>query len=217
MAEQHGAMDAQTVADLLGISTRHLNNYINLKDLPSQGSGRRRTFVWAEVREWYVQYRMAIEGGDGNDGSEDPDFDADSSDGGARKKEDIRAATLRKTRAEADLKQLALSKQRSEVITIADAKMRLDRTFSNLRAKLLSIAPKLANRLESERDRTLKEAAIKDEMESLCRELSTGAIVDVVAGAPEPDTLDAIEASDASGNLDALREVAELLGVYDSL
>ena len=61
---QHEAMDAETVAGLLDVSTRQINNYINLKGLPSHGEGRRRTFVWAEVREWYVDYRITLEAGD---------------------------------------------------------------------------------------------------------------------------------------------------------
>jgi hypothetical protein len=170
-------MDAETVADLLGVSTRMLNNYINQKGLPSSGSGRARTFVWAEVLEWFVGYRLSLEHGDGSGGNDDADPDDPVSGN-----ENIRQANLRKTRAEANLKELQLGRLRSEVISIQDAKVRLDRMMANLRARLLGMAPKLANRLEAERDRTSRESAIKDELETLCREISTGAIVDV-----EPD------------------------------
>lgn len=213
---QHEAMDAETVAGLLGVSTRQLNNYINLKELPSHGEGRRRTFVWMEVLEWYVGYRSSMEMGDGNDGSEDGDFDDSTSVSGPKKPEDIRAANLRKTRAEANLKELQLSRLRGEVITIADAKVRLDRMLGNLRARLLGMAPKLASRLEAEKERTAREAAIKDEMENLCREVSTGAIVDLP---PEPEVLEEVSASAAApeGITDAeiLLGVAELLEFYD--
>jgi len=186
-----GLMDAETIAHLLGVSKRQLNNYVNLKGLPSEGSGTRRTFVWSEVREWYVQYRMQMEMGDGNDGSEEGDFDDETSDSGPAKKEDIRAANLRKTRAEADLKQLQLGKLRGEVISIPDAKVRLDRMMGNLRAKLLAMGPKLASRLEGEPSRTAREAALKEELENLCREISTGAVVDIPVDEPSAIDLEA--------------------------
>jgi phage terminase Nu1 subunit (DNA packaging protein) len=188
-------MDAETVAGLLGVSTRQLNNYINMKELPSQGSGRRRTFVWAEVREWYVQYRIDLDAGDGNDGSEEGDFGDESSDSGPRKKEDIRSANLRKTRAEADLKQMALSKLRGELINIADARTLVTRTFSNLRGQLLNMAPKLSTRLAGEPDLSTIESIIREEMETLCRELSTGAIV---GGAPEQAATEAYDGLEIS-------------------
>lgn len=216
---KHEAMDMQTVADLLGVSVRMVNNYINQKGLPSQGSGRTRSFVWSEVLEWYIRYRVEMEMDGGNDGNEEGEFDESASDSSSKKPEDLRGAMLRKTKAEADLKQLALSKQRSEVVTIVDAKARLDRMLGNLRAKMLSIAPKLANRVEALKTRTDKEAAIKEEMESLCRELSTGEIV----GSAEPTT-ETIEEISAAGdplanpsNVMLLRNYAELLVDYDSL
>ena len=211
MAGQFETVDAETVATLLGVSPRQVNNYINLKGLPSQGEGRRRTFVWGDVREWYVQYRISLEMGDGTDGSLDDETEADTSDGDG-KKEDIRAANLRKTKAEADLKQLALSRLRGEVITIGDAKTRLDRMLGNLRAQLLGLAPKLSNRIEGERDPAGREAAIRDEMAALCRELSTGAVV----GGPPEESAEAIEqmAASAEAEADVNRIVVEFLEAH---
>jgi len=186
---RHEAMDAETVAGLLGVSTRQLNNYINLKGLPSNGSGRQRTFVWGDVLEWFIGYRLSLETGDGNGGSDDDEFgDSTSVSGG--KKEDIRQANLRKTKAEANLKELQLGRLRGEVISIAEAKTRLDRMMSNLRAKLLSMPPKLANRIEGEKTRAAREGLIRTEIETLCREISTGAVVDVPSDAIDDDTLE---------------------------
>jgi len=196
---KHEAMDAETVADLLGVSTRQLNNYIHHKGLPSSGSGRSRSFVWCDVLEWFVGYRIALEHGDGNGGSDDGDLDGESSDSGRGGKEDIRAANLRKTRAEANLKELQLGRLRGQVISIPDAKTRLDRMMGNLRAKLLSLAPKLASRIEGEKTRTTREAVIKEELENLCREISTGAVVDLPVDQAEGagDVVDELAASAA--------------------
>jgi phage terminase Nu1 subunit (DNA packaging protein) len=183
---KYEVLDIETVAGLLGgISERQVRNYVAL-GMPSTKDGRTRTFNWPEVLEWYVEYRNTIDGG-GRMG--DPAEEEDDGDPGtATPKEDIYKATLRKTRADADLKELALSRQRGEVIAIADAKPRLDRMMGNLRSKLLSMAPKLASRIEGLKTRTEREAAIKDELETVCREISTGAVVDL------PDETKAAEA-----------------------
>ena len=221
-------MDAETVADLLGVSTRQIRNYVQA-GMPAQKMGRASTFQWPEVREWYIGYRISLESGDRPDPDEDADYeDAEESTG---KKEDIRQANLRKTRADANLKELQLSRLRSEVISIADANTRIDRLLGNLRSKLLSLPPKLASRLEGEKSRTDREAALKDELENLCRELATGAIVDLP---PESYTVEEIAASavlnaystptrrlldESLTDLDILRNLAELLTceAYDSV
>jgi phage terminase Nu1 subunit (DNA packaging protein) len=177
-------MRTEDVLALLPIGEKQLRNLINHKGLPCSGEGRRRTYVWPDVLEWWVAYRMDLEMRGGNAGTPDADFDDAISENDAdrpRGKEDIRAANLRKTRADADLRELALSQKRGEVVTIADVKTRLDRVLGNLRTRLLTIAPKLSTRLAGLRDRNETEAAIKDEMETLCRELATGAVVDLPA------------------------------------
>ncbi|HSU19921.1 MAG TPA: hypothetical protein VLI45_09290 [Acidobacteriaceae bacterium] len=211
-------MDIETVADLLDVSTRQIRTYVTQFGCPSRKEGRTPVFSWPEVLNWYVGYKSALEAGDRAAVAQDePDVD-EGEPAGQRPNEDIRQATLRKTRAEANLKELALSRLRSEVITIADAKVRLDRMLGNLRAKLLGMAPKLASRIEGLKVRTEREAAIKDEIEALCREISTGAIVDL-PDEVQPNTVEKIDAAagpePAVTNADILRNVAELLEDYD--
>jgi phage terminase Nu1 subunit (DNA packaging protein) len=186
---QYEAIDAQTVAELLGVSVRQINNYINLKGLPSQGEGRRRTFVWSEVLDWYVGYRMEMELGDGSGGSEEADSEETTFGNGRR--EDIRAANLRKTKADADLRELALARQRKEVIVIVDARDKLERMMGSLRAKLLGLTPRLAARVEAARDRQVREDAIREEIENVCREISTGAVIEG-EDAPAEEVQDAL-------------------------
>ena len=215
---KHEAMDIETVADLLGgISERQVRNYV-AAGMPSQKAGRTRTFNWYEVLEWYVGYKAALEAGDRPLPVDEEEADEIPE---VSQAEDIRAVNLRRGRADANLKELQLSKLRGEVITIADAKVRLDRMLGNLRARLLGMAPKLASRLEGEKSRTSREAAIKDELENLCREVSTGAIVDLPA---TDDKTSAVELSAAAQpvterngmtNLEILANVAELLEHYD--
>lgn len=204
-------MEAETVAGLLSVKERRLRDYVQM-GMPSKQVGRVRTFNWPDVLAWYVEYKAAaLE----SPAPSNPDSEDDATDD---KKEDIRQANLRKTRAEADLKQLALMRQRGQVIVISDAKVRLERMLGNLRAKLLGMAPKLANRLEGERERTAREAAIKDEMESLCREISTGGVLNVSDTAEDGETIDVeAAAEDRFSNLDIAAQILATLDAYDHL
>jgi phage terminase Nu1 subunit (DNA packaging protein) len=186
----HEAMDIETVAGLLSVSTRQIRTYV-AAGMPSDKQGRTPVFNWPDVLEWYMNYRWSLETG----GSLDDDADdLDGGSGGPARGDDIRVVNLRRAKADASLKELQLSKLNGEVIVIGDAKSRLDRMFGNLRAKLLGMAPRLANRLEGEKDRTAREAALKEELENLCREISTGAIVGLPE-ATQPEVLDEVSAA----------------------
>lgn len=194
-------IDTETLCALLGKTDRTIRTWVN-EGMPSKKEGRTTTYYWPDVLAWYVD-RMATETR-GMAGEFAPDEEAED------EKESLRTATLRKTRAEADLKQLALSKMRGEVIDIASAKERLDRMFGNLRTQLLGMAPKLATRLAGERDPSKQEATIKDEMEMLARDLSSGSIVTTVG---EEETAD-IQASAADAGPvidDEVRAVCRLI------
>lgn len=222
---KYEVLDIETVAVLLGgVSERQIRNYV-AQGMPSQKEGRTRTFNWYEVLEWYVGYKSALEAGDRPRAGDD-EFDEDEGDveGPADRRENLQQATLRKTRAEANLKELALSRLRGEVVTIADAKTRLDRLMGNLRSRLLGMAPKLASRTEGLK-RTEREAAIKEELEAVCREISTGAVIELqdetnppAAETKPPDsetTVSLTAAAELRSNLETLRAAAELLEEYD--
>jgi phage terminase Nu1 subunit (DNA packaging protein) len=192
---------------------------MNLKGLPCHGEGRARFFVWHEVLEWYVDYRYAMETGVGNQGNDDPEMEMADAGDEVKKPEDFKAAMLRKTKAEADLKQLALSRMRGEVITILDAKIRVDRMFGNLRTQLLGMAPKVGVRLAGLKDPAEQEAIVKEEMEILCRDLSTGAIVGATADpGDEAETVDIAAAADEEMTDEQLDEyVSDLVEIYASI
>lgn len=205
-------MDAETVASLLGekgISTRQLRNYCTL-GCPYEERGRVRVFDWFKVLAWYVTFKGgAVPEDSGNEPEED-----DTPVPG--KKENQAQALLRKTRAEANLKELLLSKQRGQVIDIATAKSLVDRLFGNLKSQLLGAAPALNTRLEGEPDTTSREAVIRIFMEDLCRELSTGKIVgDDAAAEAESDTIDELEA--AASDDDINQAVVDLLAADAAL
>ena len=210
---KHEAMDIETVADLLNVSTRQIRTYVSQCEMPYRKEGRTPMFDWHLVLDWYVGYKSALEAGDRPLPGDEDEGEELAPDGG--KNEDIRQATLRKTRAEANLKELALSRQRREVITIADAKVRLDRMMGNLRTKLLGIAPKLASRLEGVKARPERESAIREEMENLCREISTGEIIDLPESTDDKtSTLELESVSAAADDFGAAELAGVLRGFY---
>jgi phage terminase Nu1 subunit (DNA packaging protein) len=199
-------MDIETVAELLGVSTRQIRTYVN-QGMPAGKEGRTPVFNWRDVFDWFVGYKISLEYGDRPDPAtlDDEDEDLPAAD---NPNEDIRKVNLRLSRAKADLAQLELSRRRSEVITIADARTRLDRMMGNLRTKLLSMAPKLASRIEGLKDRTEREGAIKDELENVCREISTGAVVDLPGEAStSTETVEIEAAADFPTNVQILAAV----------
>lgn len=204
---QFDVLDTETVCALLGVSDRTLRTWVKDYGCPSKQEGRNRTFVWSEVLEWYVGYKSSLENGVSADFAGDQD----------EEEEDIRAVNLRKTKAEADLRQLQLSKLRGEVIPIADARVRAGRMMGNLRTALLGLPQSLGPALEGVKDPAEREAIIRERVEAVCRDLSTGAIVgggevdETPAGSDEVvhDGDDAVEISAAA--------VDESLGITPDL
>ena len=56
----------KSVAALLGVSRRMIRKYLILHGLRCVGTGRSRRFVWLDVLEWYLLYRVEIVGNGGN-------------------------------------------------------------------------------------------------------------------------------------------------------
>jgi hypothetical protein len=213
---QFDQIDLDTVAALLDKTPKMIRNYMNLKGMPNHGDGRNRYFIWRDVLAWWVDYQWSLETGTGNQGNEEAEMETAEPGSEPQKPEDIRSATLRKTKAEADLKQLALSRLRGEVITIMDAKVRVDRTFGNLRTQLLGMGPKLATRLAGVKDLNTIEATIKEEMEVLCRDLSSGTIVGIQAD--DEAMLELSAAADEDPTEEQLDElVKDLVEIYASI
>ena len=177
-------MDAETVAGLLGVGDRQLRNYCSKGGCPFEQRGRDRVFNWPDVLDWYVAFKAGA-------------VEIPQEDSSGRPPRDQRQENLRKTIAEADLKELQLGRLRGEVIVTADAKLKLDRMLGNLRSRLLSLPSKITSRIGGMKEPAAREAAIRDELETICRDLSTGSIVDLP---PEPDPiveeiLDTLEAA----------------------
>jgi hypothetical protein len=199
-------VDIDTVAANLLVTDRQVRTWIEKFGLPSTKDGRTRTFYWPDVLEWYVGYRSAKDAGPAGD------FAPEDQGADGQPNEDQRQANLRKTRAEADLKQLQLAKARGQMIGIREAGEIVNRVFGNVRSQLLNMAPKLSTLLTGQPEEAVQ-GIIKTEMETLCRELSTGQVVGIEESQPAAETEDEpvdLEASAMPGELDAAAVAPDL-------
>lgn len=111
----YSVLTVTDVAELLSLTVRQVRNLINDKGLPAKSESRGFTLDWPTTLEWYVRYRSGQKVGNrGNLGDENGLTEPDEP------LETLDQAILRKTKAEADLKELQLARERGEVAAIGD-------------------------------------------------------------------------------------------------
>jgi phage terminase Nu1 subunit (DNA packaging protein) len=161
MANEMEVLELEDIASLLGVSERMIRNYIKDNALPCRNDGRKRVFVWDEVREWYVAYRIAKDGSRGSLSTQVP------------VKEDINAASLRKTVAEADLKELQLAKERGQVAAIDDVERILSAANMATQTQILAVPSRLATQMLGLEDHGRAVSILEAEMRQLLSNLAT--------------------------------------------
>lgn len=146
------ALPVDEVADLLGVTSKTVRNWLNKEDLPSQSDGRRRVLDWRTTLEWYVQRRIRENGNGGNE----PDR------GELVGEESFDAALRRKTSAEADLKELKLAELRSQLVPADEVGRNVGRVAAAIKTKLDSLPTSLALRLVGKSDRVEIQQILQD-------------------------------------------------------
>ena len=192
--ENFDALDPETVAELLGVGVRMVRIYCKDKGLPFHGDARGRTFRWSEVREWWVDYQIALRGNSGNAPAMASAprpvlvLPAPQEDLGPPEvaPETFKEALTRKTRADADLKELELAVKRGQVVAIADVQKLLESLFVNVKQKIMAIPSKFGARLDGVRDRNQRKAILDAECRQICQELSTISISGQKVVSPDP-------------------------------
>jgi phage terminase Nu1 subunit (DNA packaging protein) len=165
------ALDATTIAELLGVSTRQLRNYYTDKGLPTHGDGRERTFVWREVLDWYVGYRKSTDRYAGNDGSGDAESGSGTS-GSSRKGEKLGEAQARKESAQADLKEMELKKRRGELVAMDDVSRKFNDVCKGMQTGIRGLPTRIVGRVLSIRDRDELVAYLTEETDLTLTRLS---------------------------------------------
>jgi phage terminase Nu1 subunit (DNA packaging protein) len=143
--KSYAALPIADVAELLGVTDRQVRNWIKDKGLPAKSDPRGRTLDWPSALQWFVAYRIAENGGNG--GNRKP------VDPAGEPLESMEAALARKTRAEADLKELQLARERGEVAAIADVERVLASANKSIQTLMLALPSSLAPQLIGLADR----------------------------------------------------------------
>ena len=170
--KNYSALTVADVAEFLSLTPRQVRNLIDDKGLPANRDQRGFLLDWPTALEWYVGYRSAQKMGNrgnlraaaGPDGADEPDETFDE-------------AILRKTKAEADLKELQLARERGQVAAIADVERVLTSANKSIQTRILAMPAALAPQLMGIEDR----ARINTILTRNCREVLTNlATVDAV-------------------------------------
>jgi phage terminase Nu1 subunit (DNA packaging protein) len=180
----YSALPVSDVAELLGVTDRQVRNWIKDKGLPAKSDPRGLMLDWPTTLKWYVAYQADKTLGNGGnrrsnsgpDGSEEP-------------QETFDQAILRKTKAEADLKELQLARERGEVASIADVERVLVGANKSIQTRILALPSSLAPQLIGIDDRK----RVNTILERYCNDvLSNMASIDAVreSRTAQPDSED---------------------------
>ena len=155
-AANYDALDGETVATLLGVSTRQLSTYVKEKGCPCVTDGRQRSFVWTEVLSWYVGYKISLERYSGQ-GVSDGEGD-----------DPIR----RKDTAIAGLKELELEQRRGKLVTMAEVSRVFQDVTKGLQTEILGLPTRITGQVLAIRDQQAMFVYLSNECSQLCTRLS---------------------------------------------
>jgi len=132
------------MASLLGVTDRQVRNWIKDKGLPAQKMPGVQRLNGRAVIAWYVNFRVQENGNTGNGKPTTP---------GIEPLEDYDQALSRRTRAEADLKELQLARERGEVAAIADVEKVMSGANKSIETLILALPSSLTPQLIGMADR----------------------------------------------------------------
>ena len=178
----YSALPVSDVAELLGVTPRQVRNWIIDKGLPAKHDPRGRLLDWPTTLQWYVAFQMDEKRGNG--GNRRPGTGPDSSE---EPQETFDQAILRKTKAEADLKELQLAREQGQIVAITDLERVLANSNRSIQTQVLALPAGLAPQLIGMDDRQ----KIFNLIDRSCRSLlSNLANIDAIrqARAQEPES-----------------------------
>lgn len=137
--ENFTAMSVVDVAELLGVTDRGVRKWIKEEGLPATSDPRGFTLDWHSVLQWYVEYKISKRAGTGGTGG--------PGTGGTVPLETYDEALARRTRCEADLKELQLARESGDVAAISDVERVLNGANKSIQTLMLSLPDALAPQL----------------------------------------------------------------------
>lgn len=145
----------QQTAALLCLSVRQINNLVGKGVIVKHGAGKRSSYVWADVFEGYLADRVAQLGG--RNGKEDVDNQAE--------------AELRRTNADARLKELKADEMEGKLVDVAYVERTQAQINANVRARLLALPAKLTPQLVGVDSPAKVKAIVEKQTTQCCEEL----------------------------------------------
>ena len=170
------------VAELLLVTDRTIRNWLKDKAMPSTSDERGRRFVWADVLPWYVKMRAEEDGNprksllswpgtEPTSPPEDDEIQKEYARVGILRKTGAEAL-LRKTIAEADLKELELGERRRQVVAVEDVSRVMQDTAKNLQVEILGWPTLMIGQIYGMRDRNQLFALLTSSARGLCTRLA---------------------------------------------
>lgn len=156
------ALTVMDVSELLGCSDRAIRKWIKERDLPAVKEGRDYMLDWPAVLAWYVKDKAETCGTVGTLKG----FSGEPA-------EDYKDALARKTRAEADLMELKLARERGQVAAISDVEKVLAAANSSTRTLIQAFPAQMAPQLIGLEDRAAIFAILQRECNQLLGNIAT--------------------------------------------
>ncbi len=151
VSQNQTLLTKQNAAELLGLSTRQIDRYIE-KGMPREGSGRKARFGPAAF-EWHRQYEARQNQAGKEAGS-------------------LTEEQARKTKIDADRAELKLRKEQGLLIPADLVQQAQEQINSNIRGRLLMLPSKMAARIHGIEDMATIQTLLYDEVWTALDELS---------------------------------------------
>lgn len=148
-------LSLQQTAALLCLSTRQVNNLVNKGVVTKHGAGKSSYYVWNAVFDAYLADRVAQLSG--RNGKQDAD--------------NMMEAELRRTNADARLKELKADEMESKLVDVGYVERYIQQIHANVRARLLAIPSKLTPQLVGVATPARVKALLDKESLQACEEL----------------------------------------------
>lgn len=132
------------VARFLGLDQRRIQQLVN-EGMPRAKRGR---YDLSRCAHWYIRYlqnaveKRAVSGTDGEVVTE-------------------RAQRLRLLKADADMKEIQLARERGQLVAIMDVEREMSNLVLSTKARVLAVAPRVAPELVGETSRVMAQAIVE--------------------------------------------------------
>jgi phage terminase Nu1 subunit (DNA packaging protein) len=157
------AMSAVSIAEALGVTKQTVYNWLKNDGLPCSDAGKSKTVRLRDLLDWYAisAKREAVKS-----------VKSTPSDTPAEVDESYEEALCRKTKAEANLKELQLARARGQVASIADVEKVLNASVKATQTQVLAVPSRLATRILGLEDHAKAVAILSGEMNQLLTNLA---------------------------------------------